>query len=176
MTREKNIEVTIPLLLSIENWTSTKQKEAWDTEEGKQGFCAQGARPCDAQTSNVRAVWLPSASLSSGCLHTQERWPRRGPASYFFQVMPPVSSWLSRSQFKRAWGQVQTCLLWFGCTACGWGEGRTLWLNVLRRLHTMRGCFPKAMTGHCCLSQWGINTRHSESRVAPLPPGRMRHL
>lgn len=55
-------------------------------------------------------------------------------------------------------------------------EGRTLWLNVLQRLHTMRGCFPKATTGHCCLSQWGINTRHSESRVAPLPPGRMCHL
>lgn len=53
MTQEKNIEVAIPLLLSIENWTATKQKEAWDTEERKQGFCTQGARPCDAQTSNV---------------------------------------------------------------------------------------------------------------------------
>jgi hypothetical protein len=31
----------------------------------------------------------------------------------------------------------------------------------------MRGCFPKATTGHCCLSQWGINIKHLESTVAP---------
>lgn len=140
--------------------------------EGGMGYWRGKAGVMSSWPSSLASLCFTILWLSS----TQERWPRRGPASYFFQVMPPVSSWLSRSQFKRAWGQVQTCLLWFGCTACGLGEGRTLWLNVLRRLHTMRGCFPKATTGHCCLSQWGINTRHSESRVTPLPPGRMRHL
>lgn len=28
------------------------------------------------------------------------------------------------------------------------------------------GCSPKATTGHCCLNQCGINTRHSQATVA----------